>query len=123
MVFREPEGLQHEEREVQNLRDLRFQLFRNAEQMRIVLREAAHPHQAVEHPGALVPVHCPELGIAQRKVPVAAQPRLVDHNMEWTVHRFELIIHPLHLHGRKHVFPVVLGMTAGLPEIQTRDMR
>src|SRR5205823_14444798 len=71
LVFRESEGLQHEEGEVQNLRDLRFQLLRNAEQMRVVLREAAHPHQAVEYTGALVPVHRPELGIAHRKVPVA----------------------------------------------------
>src|SRR2546426_8830913 len=47
-VIGKPEGLEHEEGEVQHPRDFLFDLVRTAEQVGVVLREAPHAQQAVQ---------------------------------------------------------------------------
>ena len=59
------------------------------EDVRVVLRERAHPHQAVQRAGGLVAVHLAEFGEAHRQVAVAAQPVLEDLHVARAVHRLD----------------------------------
>ena len=85
--------------------------------MRIVLREAAHPQQAMEHARPFVSVDRSQFAIADGQIAVTAQMRLVDHDVERTVHRLELILAVFHFHGNEHVVAVIIDVAAGFPEI------
>ena len=69
----EAERRQHGGDEVQHAHDLGVELVRAAEEVRVVLGEAAHAHQAVQHARALEAVDGAELREAQRQLAVAAQ--------------------------------------------------
>ena len=61
--------------EVEHAQDLVLELVGAAEDVRVVLGEAAHAHEAVQHARALEAVDGAELGVAEGQLAVAAQPR------------------------------------------------
>jgi hypothetical protein len=67
--------------QVVDLQDFRLELVFGAEHMRIVLREAAHPHQPVQRARRLVAVHVAELGQPDRQLAIGFQPVLEDLHM------------------------------------------
>ncbi len=71
----------------------------------------------------LVAIDRPEFPIADGEVAIAAQMGFVDHDVVRAVHRLELILAALQLHGGEHVFAIVVDVAAGLPEIQARHVR
>ncbi len=84
--------------------------------MGIVLGKAAHTHQAVHHARPLVAVHRAQLGPADRQFPVAAQLAGVGEHVERAVHRLELVLPLVHLHGAEHALGVEIEVAGGLPE-------
>ena len=97
--------------------DFRFDLIGTAKQMRIVLRESAHPKQAMEHAGPFIPIDRSQFSIADGQIAVAAQMRLVDHDVERAIHRLELIFTVFNFHGNEHIVAVIIDVAAGFPEI------
>ncbi len=90
--------------------------------MGVILGEAAHTHQAMQHAGAFVAVDRAFFSIAQRQVAVGAQAVLVDMQMERAVHRFKIILLPFDIDWRVHVFFIKTEVTAGLPQAGFADM-
>ena len=89
---------------------------RRMQDVRIVLDEAAHPHDAVQCAGGLVAVAAAELGQPQRQFAVAAQAVAEDQHMPRAVHRLDRE-HPLVAAlGDEHVFAKVLPMPGSLPQ-------
>ena len=109
--------------EVEHAQDLVLELVGAAEDVRVVLGEAPHAHEAVQDARALEAVDRPQLRPAIRQVAVAAQPRLVDRQVERAVHRLQLVLDVLDLDRRVHVRLVVLGVPARLPQVEPRDVR
>src|SRR4051812_27917467 len=64
------EGLEHLIAEIQQTLDLGRDLFRRAEDVRIVLSKAPDAHHPVQHATPLVAIHSAELGVADREVAV-----------------------------------------------------
>ncbi len=122
VVALEAEGAQDVGHEIQHPQDLVLELVGAAEDVGVVLGEAPHPHETVQDARALEAVHRAELRPAIRQLAVAAQPRLVDGQVERAVHRLQLVLDVLDLDRRVHVGPVVLGVAARLPQIQPRDV-
>ena len=60
--------------------------------VRVVLRHAAYPGQAVDHAGLLEPVDRAELEQAQRQLPVRPAARPEDQVVERAVHRLEVVL-------------------------------
>ncbi len=89
----EPERLPDLQGEAKDFEDLVVDLLRGADDVRVVLREAAHAQETVQDAGLLVAVHGAQLGPAQRKVAVGALLVLVDHEVERAVHRLEEVVH------------------------------
>ncbi len=79
----------HRVQEVDERADLGPDLGFGTEDMGIVLGEAAHAHQAMHDPGALVAIDRSQLGPADRELAIAAQGAGVGQHMEGAVHRFE----------------------------------
>ena len=123
LVLGEAERRQDRGDEVQHPHDLGVELVRPAEQVRVVLREAAHAHEAVQHARALEPIDGAQLREAQRQLAVAAQLRVVDREVERAVHRLQLVRDVLDLDRRVHVRAVVLGVPGRLPQVQLGDVR
>ena len=67
--------------------------------VRVVLREAAHAEQAVQHARALVAVDRAQLAQAHRQVAVAVLLVRVDQDVERAVHRLELVFGVVQLHA------------------------
>src|SRR5215475_13232534 len=77
----------------------------------------------MEDAGPLVAVNGAEFGIANRQVAIAAEMGLIDHDMERTVHWFQLILAGLNLHGSEHIVAVIVDVTASLPEVEAGHVR
>ena len=71
---------------------------------------------------AFVSIHGPQFAVANRKIPIAPQTGLINHDVVRAVHRLELIFAALDLHGCEHVFTVVIDVPAGFPKIESRDV-
>src|ERR1035437_5950382 len=99
-----------------------FNLVRGAEDVRVVLREAADAEEYVEHAGALVAVDGAELAKPHREVAVAALAVGIDQDVERAVHRPELVIGVVQLNGREHVLRVEIGVAGSLPQVEARDV-
>ena len=93
-----------------------------AEDVAVVLREAAHPHDPVQRAARLVAMALAELAVADRQVAVAAQVRLEDQHVARAVHRLERVLALLRL-GREHVLAVVLPVARLLPQALVEDLR
>ena len=59
--------------------------------MRVILGEAAHPHQPVQRAMGLIAVAGAELRQAQRQIAVAFEPVVVDLHMAGAIHGFQRI--------------------------------
>ena len=99
-----------------------------AEHVRVVLGEAAHPHQAVHGARRLVAMHHAELGEPQRQIAVALQTMLEDLHVAGAVHRLQrepaLVLGVVagRLRG-EHVLAVPLPVARGLPQHLVEDLR
>ena len=98
LVVGEPKFGKDGLRQVEHSEDLVRELLGQAEDVSIILREAAHAEEAVQRARALVPVDSPELGPAQGEVAVRARAVLVDEHVEGAVHRPYLVLRALDLH-------------------------
>ena len=103
--------------------DLDRHLIGPAEEVGIVLREAAHARQAVQHAAALEAVDRAPLGEAQRQVAVRPRPALVDVDVERAVHRLQVELLPVDLDRRVHVVFVEIEVPARLPQRRATDVR
>ena len=93
-----PNASQHREHEVEQADQLVLDLVAGAEDVAVVLGEAADAHEAVQHPRALVAVHRAQLEQPQRQLPVAALPAPEDQHVERAVHRLRVVRPVLQLH-------------------------
>ena len=123
MILLEAEGLEHGFGEVDAGVDLVFDLVGRAEDVGVVLGEAAHAQQAVHGAGALVAVDVAELGVARGQIAVALGRVLVDEDVARAVHGLEAVLGVVELHGRVHVFGVEALVAGDLPELAAHDVR
>ena len=114
--------------QVVDLQALVGHLLLGAEDVRVVLREAAHAHQPVQRARRLVAMHHAELGQAQRQVAVALQAVLEDLDVAGAVHRLDR--EPALVLGlvagrlrREHVLAVPVPVAGGLPQQLVEDLR
>ena len=104
------------------LRHLRLDLILGAEDVRVVLHEAADAHDAVQGAARLVARAVAELGKAERQVLVAPGAALEDLDRAGAVHRLHRE-EPLLALGDEHVLLVVRPVAAALPEAARHDRR
>ena len=90
--------------------------------MGIVLGEAAHAQEPVQHARTLVAIDGPELGVAERQLAVAPEPVTEDRQVEGTVHRLDQVLGPLDLDPREHVLLVERGVPGDVPEGVARQV-
>ena len=88
-------------------RNLRPDLFRGAEDVGVVLDEAAHAHDAVQRARRLVAHARPEFGDTQGQFAVRAQALIEDLDVARAVHGLDRE-HPLLGFGHEHVFLVLV---------------
>ena len=120
--FSEAEGLEDGFSEVDAGDYFIFNLAGCAEDVRVVLSEAADAQKAVHGSGALVTIDVAELGETDGKIAIAARRIFVDENVAGAVHRFEAILGVVELHGRVHVAGVKALVAADLPELAAHDV-
>ena len=120
----EAELAEHRLRELDRRFDLADDLLRCAEDVRVVLREAAHAEEAVANAVLLVAVDRPQLGVADGQVAVGAVLELVALDVERAVHGLDvvvLLVSPLALaladfHDGEHALLVEAEVTRRLPQ-------
>ena len=103
LVLVEAEGFQHGERELHAADDLVLDLFGGAENMGVVLGEAADAQQPVHHARTLVPIDRTEFAQPHRQVAVRLQRIFVDQDVARTVHGLQAIFGVVQFHGVEHV--------------------
>src|SRR5437868_1485335 len=121
--FLETEGFKHLDHEVHAVADLSANLFGRAEQVRVVNREAAHAHQAVERARQFGAIDRAHLAVTLRQVAITALLRFVDADVERAVHRLQAKLRLFQLRRREHRVAVVLFVSAQLPQLTPRDVR
>ena len=98
-------------------------LLRRAENMRIVLREGAHPHEPVQRARGLIAMHLAELGEAQRQLAVAAQALLEHLDVTRAVHRLDREDALIRRLGHEHVLAESLDVPGLDPQLAVHDLR
>ncbi len=99
-------------------------LLARAEDVRVVLRHAAHARQPVHHSRLLVAVHRPELEQSQRQLAVRAHVAAVDQDVERAVHRLEVVVGAaVELHRRVHAVGEPVEVPGDLEEVRLGDVR
>ena len=78
--------------------------------MRVVLREGAHAHDAVDRARRLIAMHDAEFGNLQRQIAIGLQAILENLDMAGTVHRLQREDAFVLGHRREHVLAVGLPM-------------
>src|SRR5215472_92849 len=121
--FVEAEILHDREREIDAGFDFGFDLRRHAENMRVVLGEAAHAQQAMQHATAFVAIDSAKLGETNGQIPVAVQLGLVNQNVARAIHGLELVVGFFDFDGTEHAVFVKAGVAAGLPEVAAHNVR
>ena len=121
-MFVEAEVVVHFHRLRVEGRHFRLDLLFGAEDVAVVLGEAAHAHDAVQRARRLVAVALAELAVAQRQVAVALHAGVVDLHVARAVHRLERVRTVLRL-GREHVLAVVVPVAGLLPQRAVEDLR
>src|SRR5262245_2991499 len=94
-----------------------------AEDVRVILGEAAYAHQTVQRPRRLVAVHDAELGHPIRQFPVGPQAVLEDLDVAGAVHRLDGELALVLGHRGEHVFAEGLPMAGGLPQRLVQELR
>ena len=115
-MIREPKDLIHLIRQLDNPGHLIPDLFLGHEDVGVVLGKAAHPHQAVQGSGGLVPVYQPQLAHAQGQVAVAVDTPLIHQHAAGAIHRLEAKL-PVIDGAGIHVIPVMIPMPAAQPQL------
>ena len=92
------------------------------EDMRIILRKAAHAHQSVQSAGLLMTVYQSQLPDPKRKIPVGMRLGLVHQHPARTVHRLNREVFVIDS-GRIHIFPIMIPMSGGLPKLPVQQHR
>ena len=93
------------------------------EQVGVVLGEAAHAQQAVQHARALVAVDRAQLGQRSGRSRYERRLRAVDGHVERAVHRLDQVALALELHAAEQVL-LVVGQVAGrLEQLLAGDVR
>src|ERR1051326_3624660 len=108
--------------QVQLTVDLPLELLGRDEEVRVVLRERAHAHEASGHAAALVAVQPREVGQADRQGAVRAALHRVDLRVAGAVHRLERVLLLLDL-GEEHVLFVVVVVAADLEQLRVPHQR
>ena len=103
--------------------DFGFDLRRHAENVGVVLREAADAEQAVKDAAALVAIDGAKLGEAHGKIAVAVQLGFVDENVARAIHGLELVIGFFDFDRAEHAVFVEASVAAGFPEVEAHDVR
>ena len=94
-----------------------------AEDVRVVLGEAAHAHQPVQRARRLVAVHDAELGDPVGQLAIGPQPVLEDLHVARAVHRLDGELALVLGHGGEHVLAEGLPVARGLPQRLVEDLR
>ena len=98
--------------------DLAGHLLLGAEDVRVVLGDVADAQKAVQRAGELVPVQGRALGVADRKVSVAAQLRAEQEHVPRAVHRLQRRMRLIALAGdEEHVLAELLPVAARDPDV------
>src|SRR5579875_1024927 len=111
------------EDEVIDLQTLLHDLIFGAKNMRVVLGEGAHPHDAVNSAGGLIAVDDAKLADLHRKVAIRFEAILEDLHMARTVHRFQSEDTFVFCLGDEHVFMERLPVAGRLPERAIEHLR
>ena len=119
----ETENAQHFPGEFDAVLHFLFDLLRHAENVRVVLGEAAHAQQAVQHARALVAIDGAQLSQPHGQLAIAAQSRLVNQDVARAVHGLELIVGLFDFDRAEHVLAIKIRVAAGLPQIEPHDVR
>ncbi len=102
--------------------DLGLDLGLGAEDVAVVLGEAAHAQQPVQRSRGLHAVAGAELAVAQRQLAVAVQAVVVDLHVARAVHRLDRVVAVLR-RGLEHVVAVVLPVPGALPQRDVEHQR
>ena len=89
--------------------------------MTIVLRKAAHTHDAVQAASGLVAVALSELTITQRQIAVALHTLLENQDVTWAVHGLQSVVALFRLRG-EHVVTVLVPVTSFFPQRFVNDL-
>src|SRR5450830_4086 len=92
-----------------------------AKDVAIVLRKAAHPHDAVQAARRFIAMALAELAIAQRQIAIALDALFEDQDVAGTVHRLQGVFSFLRLR-REHVLPIFVPMAGLLPQRLVEDL-
>jgi hypothetical protein len=76
----------------------------------------------MKHPAPLIPIHGPEFCPTERKISVAFRSIVVDHDVEGTIHGFQLIFQSFMKKRRIHGI-VKLRVPALMPDVELGYMR
>src|SRR5712692_501061 len=117
------ERLQNLVSEVNAVINLSANLPRRAEQMRIVNREPAHAHQAVQSARQFRAIDGAHFRVALRQVAIRSLLRFVYADVHRAIHRLKTELGFFELGRREHRVAVVLLMTTQLPKLALRDVR
>ena len=102
--------------------DFGFDLLFGAEDVAIILGEAAHAHDAMQGARGFVAVAGTKFTQAQRQFAIGTQAAVVDLHMSGAIHRFDRVIAVLRF-GDEHVFLVVIPVAGFLPQGTVEDLR
>jgi hypothetical protein len=91
--------------------------------MGIVLSESSHSKEPVKDAAPLIAINRTQFGPAKGEFPVRSQSGLIDHDMKWAVHRFQVITLLVNFNRRIHVVFVEPEMARCLPETVPADVR
>ena len=123
-IIVQPQRLQHEAGHLDAAAELVGHLLLGAEDVGVVLGEAADARHAVQLARLLEAVHRAELGQPQRQVAVAPRLRLVDRHVVRAVHRPQQVaVAVLHLDRRKLRILVIRIMARSLVQMHVADDR
>mmetsp|Transcript_14379 Transcript_14379/g.38822 ORF Transcript_14379/g.38822 Transcript_14379/m.38822 type:complete len:426 (+) Transcript_14379:336-1613(+) len=103
--------------EVKDAQDLIRKLLGEAEDVRVVLREAAHAEEPVKSPRALVAVHGAQLRPPEGQLAVGSQAVFVHEDVERAVHGLDLVLLLLHVHLIEHAVLVEVKVARCLPQV------
>ena len=93
-----------------------------AEDVGVVLGEAAHPHQAVQRTGRLIAVAGAEFGHAQRQFAIGPLALVEDLDVAGAVHRLQRQGLALDRLAHEHIGTVLVPVAALLPEFAVQNL-
>ena len=105
-------------------RKLTVELIFSAKDVAVVLGKSTSTKQSVHYPRTLVPIHRAKFEKTHGKIAIAPAFRIVDHDVEGAVHRFEAVLSlSVQMHRWVHTIGVELQMSRRLPQFRLRHMR